>query len=159
MELVDGHSLPDEEAACQAFARALVSLPRALDAELVRSTNLSLNEYNVLSVLAASPARTCRVTDLAAAGSLSLSGVSRLVDRLFRQGLVGRENSVEDRRGVLVSLTDDGVEVVRAGHAAQTSCLRRTVLANLEGISLNRLRGAFEAMADVDAGGLEHPKI
>jgi DNA-binding MarR family transcriptional regulator len=42
--------------------------------------------------------------------TLSQPGVSRLVDRMERAGLVRRERSDEDRRSVSAAITTDGLE-------------------------------------------------
>lgn len=53
------------------------------------------------------------MTDLAAQLFLSTSGVTRLVDRLQRGGLVRRESSADDRRSTYAVLTTEGTERLR----------------------------------------------
>jgi DNA-binding MarR family transcriptional regulator len=49
---------------------------------------------------------------------LSSAGITSRIDRLERRGLVRRLPDPDDRRGVIVELTDQGVEVVDAAVAA-----------------------------------------
>jgi MarR family transcriptional regulator, 2-MHQ and catechol-resistance regulon repressor len=67
-------------------------------------------EFEVLLRLGRSPANRLRMTDLAAQADLSTSGVTRLVDRLERSGMVRRETCPSDRRGSFAVLTDQGAQ-------------------------------------------------
>jgi DNA-binding MarR family transcriptional regulator len=49
---------------------------------------------------------------------LSSAGVTSRIDRLERRGLVRRLPDPDDRRGVIIELTDQGLEVVDAAVAA-----------------------------------------
>jgi DNA-binding MarR family transcriptional regulator len=71
---------------------------------------LSAVEFEVLMRLARSPGRRLRMTDLAGQTSLSTSGVTRVVDRMDRDGLVRREACATDRRSSYAVITDDGYQ-------------------------------------------------
>jgi MarR family transcriptional regulator, 2-MHQ and catechol-resistance regulon repressor len=75
---------------------------------------LSGNDFDILIRLARSCGGRLRMTDLAIQTSLSTSGITRIVDRLERQGLVRREPCVTDRRSSLAVLTDKGACRLRA---------------------------------------------
>lgn len=77
-------------------------------APLLAAHKLSLAEFDVLVRLGRSPERRLRMSDLAAQTILSTSGVTRVVDRLERDGLVVRQACPSDRRGSFAVLTDDG---------------------------------------------------
>lgn len=66
-------------------------------------------EFEVLMRLARSPGRWLRMTDLAAQTSLSTSGVTRVVDRMERDGLVTRRACPNDRRSSHAVLTGAGL--------------------------------------------------
>ena len=51
---------------------------------------------------------------------LSSAGVTSRIDRLERRGYVRRLADPNDRRGVMVELTDEGLEAVDAAVAANT---------------------------------------
>jgi DNA-binding MarR family transcriptional regulator len=108
----------EELAAWRSFLRAHARITRALEAELVAEQRLSLAAYDVLVQLAEAPQRRLRMTELADAVLLSRSGVTRLVDRLERAGLVARAPVESDGRGVAAQLTEAGLERLRV--AART---------------------------------------
>jgi hypothetical protein len=60
----------------------MLTVPRALDADLAAEQGMSLSDYSTLMHLSEAPDRTLRMSDLAAATALSLSGMSRIVARL-----------------------------------------------------------------------------
>jgi MarR family transcriptional regulator, 2-MHQ and catechol-resistance regulon repressor len=60
--------------------------------------------------VARSPGRQLRMSDLAAQTGMSTSGITRVVDRLERDGLLARKASPSDRRSSLAVLTGGGAE-------------------------------------------------
>lgn len=93
--------------AWHAFLRAHASLMRALTADLAERTGLTLGDFDALVQLALADGEL-RMTDLAARAFSSRSGMTRRVDRLVAEGLVGRCGIESDARSVVVSLTDAG---------------------------------------------------
>jgi MarR family transcriptional regulator, 2-MHQ and catechol-resistance regulon repressor len=81
---------------------------------LLAQHKLSLAEFDVLIRLARSPGQRLRMSDLAAQTVLSTSGVTRVVDRLERSGLVTRQSCLIDRRGYFAELTAEGVSRLSA---------------------------------------------
>lgn len=71
-----------------------------------------------------------RVTDLARREGVSQPAMSQLVNRLESEGLVARATDSEDRRGVLVEVSERGRGVIEA---------RRTQRAEILGAALERL--------------------
>ncbi|MEV0387684.1 MarR family transcriptional regulator [Nonomuraea sp. NPDC050643] len=88
--------------------RAQVRITRHLEAELLVTHDLALASYEVLMQLAESPGRRLRMNDLADRVLLSRSGLTRLIDRLQRDGLVAREACADDARGLFAVLTEPG---------------------------------------------------
>ena len=76
------------------------------------ASGLSLEEFDALIHLAQAPAGTLPLHELTASmlvtDALSRSGLTRLLDRMERDGLVRRTVSPHDRRRFDVSLTPDG---------------------------------------------------
>jgi DNA-binding MarR family transcriptional regulator len=105
----DTETLSREElAAWGGFLRTHAVLTRALDAELVEAHDLPLTSYEVLLRLATAPTGRMRMADLADSVLLSRSGLTRLVDRLGRSGLLEREECEDDQRGLFAVITDEG---------------------------------------------------
>ncbi len=75
---------------------------------------LTLSQYSLLLPLSGSD--TARVSDLAAGAGIAPSTASRILDALERRAIVRRERSVEDRRGVTVTLTDHGRSALDLKH-------------------------------------------
>src|SRR3954454_22642089 len=100
------------------LAEAYTGLMNRFNAQLDEH-RLSAVEFEVLLRLARSPGRRLRMTDLAGQTSLSTSGVTRVVDRMDRDGLVRREACASDRRSSYAVVTEAGVdrlEAVMPGH-------------------------------------------
>src|SRR3712207_3729431 len=102
-----------ELAAWRGLLRAHASLVRALDEELQTAHGLALSSYEVLLLLHEAPGRRLRMTELAESALLSLSGMTRLVDRLERGDFVAREPCETDRRVTYARLTPAGLELFR----------------------------------------------
>lgn len=114
MERCDGGLLDDGRFhAWLNLVQAHTVVGSRMEARLVAAVGLSLPEHELLIRLAQAPQRKLRMYDLASLLLLSKSGVTRVVDRLEKRGLVAREMSGTDRRVVLAELTDDGVEVLK----------------------------------------------
>lgn len=94
--------------AWQSLLRAHATLVRRLEVELADTTGLALADFDVLAQLALAGGEL-RMTVLANRALISRSGMTRRVNRLVGQGLVGRANVDGDARGVVVALTDAGV--------------------------------------------------
>jgi DNA-binding MarR family transcriptional regulator len=93
--------------AWRAFLEAHATLMRQLQTDLVNKTALDLNDFDVMSQLAQAGG-ALRMTELAARAFSSRSGLTRRIDRLAEEGLVGRTTADRDARGVVVALTDAG---------------------------------------------------
>jgi DNA-binding MarR family transcriptional regulator len=89
------------------FTEAFTGLT-ALVSEQLSGHGVSIVEFEVLIRLARSPRHQLRMTDLAAQTQLTTSGITRVVDRLERTGLVCREACATDRRSSYAVLTADG---------------------------------------------------
>jgi DNA-binding MarR family transcriptional regulator len=80
--------------------------------EIWAANGLSVLDFTALTRLSRSPGTRLRLTDLAAQARLSTSGVTRLVDRLERNGFARREPDPGDRRSWYAVLTATGAEVL-----------------------------------------------
>ena len=85
-------------------------LTRELDGDLVAAHGLPLNAFEVLMRLSHADSGQVRMSELARQVVLSLSGLSRLVDRLERDGLLERRTCPSDARGFFATITPAGRE-------------------------------------------------
>jgi MarR family transcriptional regulator, 2-MHQ and catechol-resistance regulon repressor len=90
------------------FTEAYEGLTARLEVQFGQH-GLSGVEFEVLLRLARSPGQRLRMTDLASQTSLSTSGVTRVVDRLERDGLVRRTACPTDRRSFHAVITNGGL--------------------------------------------------
>jgi DNA-binding MarR family transcriptional regulator len=104
----------DDLAVWRSFLRAHAQLIRTLEAELGEAREIPLASYDVLVQLAEAPAHRLRMTELADRVLLSRSGLTRLIDRLERDGLVRREPVANDARGMYAVLTAAGIDRLRS---------------------------------------------
>ncbi|HTK11630.1 MAG TPA: MarR family transcriptional regulator [Ktedonobacteraceae bacterium] len=97
----------------EAYLHSHTGIMRVLERELQNAHALSLAEYDVLLHLRRATERRLRMGELASAVLFSTGGLSRLLDRLERTGLVVRERTPDDRRGVYAVLTEAGLARLR----------------------------------------------
>jgi len=82
----------------------------ALDAVSLATVDLTIAQHRALAELAARG--PCRLAELAVSLEVDRSTASRIADRLARKRLVNRRRLSADRRGVRVSVTRLGRELV-----------------------------------------------
>lgn len=138
---------PNEEAFLRAFCRAILTVPRALDADLLREQGMSMSEYSALMFLSKPAGRRLRMGDLALASALSLSGMSRIVDRLAARGLVRRERCSSDARGWEAVLTKAGLVRLQQVWPTHLASVRRHVIDHVQGLDLPTLTAALQRFA------------
>jgi DNA-binding MarR family transcriptional regulator len=141
---------PEEEAVMRALGRLLLVMPRVLDADLQHEQRMSLSEYSVLRHLSESEHGLMRMSELAAACDMSLSGMTRLAGKLEAQGHLRRIRCERDARGLNAVLTDSGLARLQQAWPTHLASVRRHIVDHLEGLDLARLAAALEAMAGGD---------
>lgn len=115
-----------DEAALAAYGRSIAQLARVVEASL---GGLTLSSYRILSLVAEGNERSSQI-----AGRLALARptISNAVDQLVERGLLQRGANPEDRRAVVLSVTDAG----------------RAAIAEADAAIAERLRPAFERLED-----------
>ncbi len=136
-----------ELAAWRGFLRTHAELFKALDAELEAANDLPLTTYEVLTALYHSPEHRLRMAELASKTFLSRSGVTRLVDRLERDGLLRRDQCSSDARGCFAVLTQEGEEILRAARPTHLQGVRRLFLDRLSPDDLRALARVWDLIA------------
>jgi DNA-binding MarR family transcriptional regulator len=81
---------------------------RRISRDLEEAELPPLTWYDVLAALRDAPEGQLRQVEIAERVLLSHSGLSRLIDRIEKQGLVERRLCKTDRRAFFVALTDEG---------------------------------------------------
>lgn len=139
-----------------AFKRAMVAMRKLRGRETHRPGQISYAQYSLLFGLSGICEGSAR--ELADRTDLTPGTVTQMLDHLEAAGLVRRTRSEEDRRVVLTTLTDRGVEVV-ARRRAQMEPRWRAALAEFSDAELtaaarvlDRLAEYFDALLDDRAG-------
>jgi DNA-binding MarR family transcriptional regulator len=89
------------------YLESALALLDILDAELERDAGIPLGWYDAMVHLEESP-DGLRMNEVAERMLYSKSGLTRVVDRMEAAGLVRRIRPENDRRSILVFLTDEG---------------------------------------------------
>jgi DNA-binding MarR family transcriptional regulator len=136
----------DEEAVMRALGRLMVVLPRSLDADLARGERMSLSEYSALRHLSEAAGHRMRMSELAGACDMSLSGMTRLAGKLESLGYVERVRYERDARGLEAVLTDRGFDRLREAWPTHLESVRRHIFDHLSELELGKLATALGKM-------------
>jgi DNA-binding MarR family transcriptional regulator len=102
----------------QNFLDAAFRVIDAQDRRMAEAHDLTLDDFRILHTLSLTPQRSARMGYLAETLASSPSRVTRQLSRLEARGLAERTRSVQDGRGVVAKITDEGCRLV--GRAATT---------------------------------------
>lgn len=142
----------DEQAAWRAYLRASRQMWVALDRDLQQSHDLSLAEYEILSMVSEAEGRRLRMSALAEIVVQSRSRLTHTAKRLERRRLVERVPVSDDRRGVELVLTDSGMALLDEAAKVHVGGVRRYLVDALEPQAVVDLGSASalisEAMGD-----------
>ncbi|HEY8195465.1 MAG TPA: MarR family transcriptional regulator [Gemmatimonadales bacterium] len=116
---------------------------------LKRTEGISPSQFNILRILRGARPKAVKISEIAERMVNRDPDVTRLVDRLIKQGLVRRERDGEDRRVVLVEITAAGLalltrldEPVLEATAAAMAGLKPQQLRTLDAL-LNEVRAGI----------------
>jgi DNA-binding MarR family transcriptional regulator len=126
-------------------------LAKRLDAELEAAHGLALTSYEVLLHLSQASERKMRMCEVAESVLLSRSGLTRMIDRLERDGLVERVSCADDARGAYARLTDDGMAKLQAARATHLEGVREHFLRHFSEQELAVLGDAWQRVAGAAA--------
>jgi DNA-binding MarR family transcriptional regulator len=136
----------EELAAWRGMLRAHAELTKELDAELAREHNLPLSSYEVLLYLADAPDGRMRMAELADSVLISRSGLTRLVDRLEREGLLKRERCESDARGYFAEITPKGRRLFDAARRTHLDGVRARFLSRFSRDELRTLGALWQKL-------------
>lgn len=120
-----------DQSAWESFLDAALRLYGSLNRTLAEGHKLTLVDVRLLDILDKSETGSTRMGDLAEQLLALPSRVTRQIRRLEDAGLVQREASPEDGRGVLASITDQGRDVVAAAMVTYADAIRQRFLTPL----------------------------
>jgi DNA-binding MarR family transcriptional regulator len=124
---------------------------RLIEADLDATARLTHPEFEVLLRLSWADGHRARLQDLGARAILTRSGISRVVERLERAGLVTREEAKEDRRGAYAVLTRKGLGEFRKALKAHVLLVRRHFLDLYSDAELAQMAVFWRRQRDAEA--------
>ena len=168
-DLVDGlasawrHEMPEIDRVQLEMTRRVARLGVILQdrlQECLTPWGMTRADYSVINVLRSiGEPYELRPTDLHARTLLTSGGVSNVLNRLEKSGLIERERDTRDGRGYWVRLTPRGVEVAEStmrAWAAEQDVLYRDVTPELARTTSDALRQVLVAIGDLQPSA---PKV
>jgi DNA-binding MarR family transcriptional regulator len=156
----------DWRLACwRSFLRTHAHLLRRLEQDLQANRKIALASYDLLVQLAEAPDDRLRMSELAEAVLLSRSGVTRLVDRLQREGMVERQPDPDDARGLFTVLTPQGRAALRDAATVHLAGIAELVVDRLTDEELRQLQALMSKLdpahsgADAHSGAVIHSDV
>jgi DNA-binding MarR family transcriptional regulator len=106
--------LTDQElSAWRFFIKSHARIIEQIERDLEEEKRVPLSTYDVLIALFEAQDRRLRLQDLTKKVIITKSGLTRLLDRIEKEGLIRRERSETDRRGFYAVLTEEGEQQLR----------------------------------------------
>lgn len=139
---------PEQQVQWRSIITGTNAMFAALNHDLETVTGLALNEYEVLVRLSESPERTLRMSTLADGLVHSRSRMTHTVRRMEQRGLVRRQPSADDGRGVDCAMTDAGHEALVAAAPVHVASVRARLVDVVSPAELAAMGAGFERVAD-----------
>ncbi|MGQ9455240.1 MAG: MarR family winged helix-turn-helix transcriptional regulator [Armatimonadota bacterium] len=133
------------ERSAEAIIEAVSAVQRTMRREVRRARpgEMSMQQFRALGVISHHPGIS--LSFLAQHLGLTTASASRLVDGLVRAGLVNRTDSSEDRRKLVLELTDKGVSAMESAKGAALGKLA-SMLAELSDVDRRAILKAMEIL-------------
>ena len=138
---------PERLRAWRLYFESALALADVLDGELERDAGIPLRWYDALVQLEEAP-DGLRMNELAERILYSKSGFTNVVDRMEKEGLVKRVRPENDRRSILVVLTDAGREKMKEARRGHREALDEHFSRHLTDSDIKALTRAFEKLTE-----------
>jgi DNA-binding MarR family transcriptional regulator len=80
---------------------------------LFSNADITLQQFNVLRILRGQYPKTCNVKLVKERMLDRMSDASRIIDKLYKKGLLSRQECPNDRRNVAILITQEGLELLK----------------------------------------------
>jgi len=134
-------------AAWERLAGAFWQVSQLMEEDLHAARLPTLSWYSVLERLGASPGHHLRMCELAGRIQLSRSGLTRLADRLEKEGLIERVSCPKDRRVLHAQLTPKGAELLERMRPLYESGVHRHFATHLNTAELKQLGALMDKVS------------
>jgi DNA-binding MarR family transcriptional regulator len=137
---------PERLRAWRLYLESTLALVDVLEAELERDAGIPLRWYDILVQLEETP-DGIRMNELAERILYSKSGFTRVVDRMEEAALVRRVRPENDRRSILVVLTDQGRTTMEQARRHHRHAIEEHFSRHLADSDIKALTRAFEKLS------------
>ncbi len=137
---------PERLRAWRLFFESALALLDVLDTELEQAVGIPQRWYDVLVHLEESP-HGIPMNELAEKILYSKSGFTRVVDRMEEAGLVRRARPENDRRTILILVTEEGTETLARARRHHRDGIQRHFSQHLSNADIKALTHAFEKIS------------
>ena len=137
---------PERLRAWRLYFESALALNDVLDAELERDAGIPLRWYDALVQLEETP-DGLRMNELAERILYSKSGFTRVVDRMEAAGLLRRVVPENDRRSILVVLTDQGRSTLEQARSHHRHAIEQHFSRHLADTDVKALTRALEKVS------------
>jgi DNA-binding MarR family transcriptional regulator len=137
---------PERLRAWRLYLESTLALVDVLEAELERDAGIPLRWYDILVQLEETP-DGIRMNELAERILYSKSGFTRVVDRMEEAALVRRVRPANDRRSILVVLTDHGRTTMEQARRHHRHAIEEHFSCHLADTDIKALTRAFEKLS------------
>ena len=114
-------------AAWSSYQRMRTRLTGRLNRELARKTGLSEADYEILVALTELPEQSARAIALRCGLEWEKSRLSHQLRRMESRGLITREECIEDNRGSVIRVTDEGRKLAAEARLHYDQAVQRYV--------------------------------
>lgn len=136
----------DEQHVWRAYLESGRLVNRALDRQLRRDSGMSLTDFEILVQLLEAPQHRIRMSTLADRMSTTRSGATRAIARMESAGWVRRTECLEDGRGTVAEMTEEGRRAQAAAAAGHVAAVRAAVFDHLDPTELSVLGRVFDGV-------------
>ena len=137
---------PERLRAWRLYLESSLALVDILDTELERDAGIPLRWHDVLVHLEETP-DGLRMNELAERILYSKSGFTRVVDRMEEAGLVRRVRPDNDRRSILILLTDTGRQTMETARRHHRNAINQHFSQHLTNNDIKALTRALEKIS------------
>lgn len=132
-----------------ALTAAHARIAERLSARLASSCGMGITDFEILLRLDGVPPAGLRLGELGPAVRLTQPSLSRAAARLARRGWLSRADAVDDRRGVVLTITPAGREVLRRAVPVHARTIREFLLDPLTPGEQDLLTRALSRVAEI----------
>jgi DNA-binding MarR family transcriptional regulator len=135
-----------EQVTWRTYLAATKAIGEAIDSQLQRDADIPLTYYEILVRLSEAADRMLRMSQLAERCLASRSRLSHAVTRLEERGWVERRPCADDGRGMLASLTTEGMAALADAAPGHVNAVREQIFDRLTPEQVKQLREIGETI-------------